>query len=92
MLPDLCASKFLSAMHQAQAVVQAARKVYDAALASLGSLPGASEQHGASLALAYAEMELSRDAPDAAARALHVLGWFATALPYIAYRAPPKGV
>ena len=80
-------------MHQAQAVVQAARKVYDAALASLGSLPGASEQHGASLALAYAEMELSRvEVPDAAARALHVLGWFATGLPYIAYRAPPKGV
>ena len=72
--------------------MQAARKVYDAALASLAGLPGASEQHGASLALACAEMELSRDGPDAAARALHVLGWFATGRPYIAYRAPPKGV
>ena len=73
-------------------MLQAARKVYDAALASLASLPSAAEQHGAGLALAYAEVELARDAPDAAARAVHVLGWFATGRPYIAYRAPPKGV
>ena len=72
--------------------MQAARRVYDAALASLASLPRAAEQHGASLALAYAEMELSGDAADAAARALHVLGWFATGRPYIPYKAPPKGV
>lgn len=81
-LPDKCALGLL----------QAARKVYDTALGSLPSIQASSsQQHAASLALAYAESELSRGGVEAPVRALHVLAWLGTGGPFTPFKSPGKG-
>ena len=72
--------------------MQAARKVYDTALSSLPSMQASSsQQHAASLALAYAESELSRGGIEAPLRALHVLAWLGSGGPFIPFKSPGKG-
>ncbi|DBB14987.1 hypothetical protein WJX82_009217 [Trebouxia sp. C0006] len=71
---------------------KAARKVYDTALSSLPSMQASSsQQHAASLALAYAESELSRGGIEAPLRALHVLAWLGSGGPFIPFKSPGKG-
>lgn len=55
--------------------LQAARRVYETALASLAARPAAVGHHAALLALPFADMEASSGSKDATARALHVLAW-----------------
>ncbi len=72
--------------------MQAARKVYDTALSSLPSMQASSsQQHAASLALAYAESELSRGGNEAPMRALHVLAWLGSGGPFMPFKPPGKG-
>ncbi|DBA66769.1 TPA: hypothetical protein ACH3X2_001915 [Trebouxia sp. C0005] len=71
---------------------KAARKVYDTALSSLPSMQtSSSQQHAASLALAYAESELSRGGIEAPMRALHVLAWLGSGGPFTPFKSPSKG-
>ncbi|DBB01993.1 TPA: hypothetical protein ACH3X1_000578 [Trebouxia sp. C0004] len=71
---------------------KAARKVYDTALSSLPSMQASSsQQHAASLALAYAESELSRGGNEAPMRALHVLAWLGSGGPFMPFKSPAKG-
>ena len=73
--------------------LQAARKVYDTALSSLPSIQASSsQQHSASLALAYTESELARGGNEAPARALHVLAWLGSGGPFTPFKAPDKGI
>lgn len=66
--------------------------MYDSALASLpSSSTPSSQQHAASLALAYAESDLSRGGNEAPARALHVLTWLGTGGPFVPFKPPGKG-
>jgi hypothetical protein len=72
--------------------MQAARKVYDTALSSLPSMQASSsQQHAASLALAYAESELSRGGNEAPMRALHVLAWLGSGGPFMPFKSPGRG-
>ena len=50
-----------------------------------------SKQHAASLALAYAESELSRGGNEAPMRALHVLAWLGSGRPFMPFKPPGKG-
>lgn len=50
-----------------------------------------SQQHAASLALAYAESELSRGGIEAPMRALHVLAWLGSGGPFTPFKSPSKG-
>lgn len=68
-------------------MLQAARKVFDTALATLAAMPQAAAQYRAPLALQYAEAELQKSGADTAARALHVLSWLATGGPFVPYVA-----
>ena len=67
--------------------------MYETALGSLKGLQASSsQQHAASLALAFAESELSRGGNEAPARALHVLAWLGGAGGAFApFKAPDKG-
>ena len=68
---------------------QAARKVYETALASLAARPASAGRHAALLALPFADLEAAGDGSDAALRALHVLTWLGLGGPYAAFRARP---
>ena len=73
-----------------QQVVQAARRVYETALASLAARPASVGRHAALLALPFADMEAGGSAADAAVRALHVLTWLGTGGSYAAFRTCPN--
>ena len=65
---------------------QAARKVYDTALASLAGRPASVGRHAALLALPFADMEAAGSGKDAAARALHVLTWLGAGGSYATFQ------
>ena len=66
--------------------------MYETALGSLKSLQASSsQQHAASLVLAFAESELSRRGNEASARALHVLAWLGAGGAFAPFRTPGKG-
>ena len=72
--------------------LQAARKVFNTALSSPPSSLGGSQQHAASLALAFAECELRRGGNEARPRVVHVLASLGSGGPFTAFKAPAKGV
>ena len=72
--------------------LQAARKVFNTALSSQPSGLGGSQQHAASLALAFAECELRRGGNEARPRAMHVLACLGNGGLFTAFKAPAKGV
>ena len=82
--PDPCCNSLLA--------LQAARKVFNTALSSQPSGLGGSQQHAASLALAFAECELRRGGNEARPRAVHALACLGSGGPFTAFRAPAKGV
>lgn len=86
----MCSLAAYHACHQKFAV-QAARKVYDTALASLANRPASVGKHAALLALPFAEMEAAGGAKDAGARALHILTWLGAGGPYQTYTKVDTG-
>ena len=69
--------------------MQAARRVYEKALASLAprTSTALSSPSVHALALSFAQMEAAQAKRDAAARALHVLTWMAATSPFRPYEA-----
>ena len=67
--------------------MQAARKVYETALASLAARPASVGRSAALLALPFADMEAAGRGKDAVARALHVLLWLGIGGDYAPFHA-----
>ena len=65
--------------------------MYETTLASLAAMPQAYVRHAPGLAADLAQMELGQAAPDARARAAHVLAWLGTGGPFVRAKAPKGG-